>query len=138
MLQLFKNFWPTIILIGTILFLSLAKVQAPPSLPLFPHMDKVAHFLMYFALSFTLLFDISRSYTRGYVEKLPILFSFSLATLMGILLELGQKWLTQGRQAELADGIANTTGAFCGVLFGWVTIRFILRLLPRFMTRYRL
>ncbi len=135
MLHILRNFWPTLLLIGTILFLSLTKVQAPPSLPLFPHIDKVAHFLMYLALSYTFLFDITRSYTHGYVKKLPVALSFTFATLIGILVELGQKHLTEGRQAELADGLANMAGAFCGALLGWATIRLILQILPRFMTR---
>ena len=39
-----------------------------------------------------------------------------IAVLLGVLIEMAQKYLTTTRQADVWDAVANSTGAFMGIL----------------------
>ncbi len=88
------------------IFYACLKVTAP-SQPLFPHFDKVAHFLAYLALSFW----FALIYTKDKRFKIMV-----LCAVQGILIEYLQGLLGH-RSFEFLDMIANTVGAYLGSYF---------------------
>lgn len=131
MAYFFKKFYPTILLIAVISFLSLASFKSMPSVPTFPHMDKLVHFCMYMALSFILLFDLSRTHPLRKVNAKGMVTAFVFATAMGGIMEIMQGCLTETRAADWWDMLANTCGATAGILVGWAVLPFILKLIKR-------
>ena len=81
-----------------------------------PHMDKVAHFGMYFVLTFLLLFDFSRFKAKNNPWSKIIIISLLMAILFGGSMELLQEIPSLQRSADIKDFIANSTGAMCAVL----------------------
>ena len=85
-----------------------------------PHFDKIGHFGMYAIWTFLLFRAMSFSF--GMSRTKAFLLSVLIGTLTGILLELGQLMMAQGRSYELADMGANGLGALAGagaaLLFG--------------------
>ena len=72
--------------------------------------DKWTHFVMYGIFSFVICLE------SGKVSWKTIL----LPILMGILVELAQKYLTTCRSGELADGVANSIGVVLGNVLFWM------------------
>jgi len=81
-----------------------------------PHIDKVAHFGMYYVLTFLLLFDFSRFKTKNIIWKKVILISLLIAILFGGSMELLQEIPSLQRSTDIKDFIANSFGAICAVL----------------------
>lgn len=78
--------------------------------------DKVAHFLLYFFATVLFLTDYAK-YKSPHHTKLnqELMFTCS-AMLLGLLMEIGQLALSNGREYDSADIIANCLGAaiaFC-------------------------
>lgn len=129
MIQFLKKFYPTILLIAVISFLSLASFKSLPTTPRIPNMDKIVHFCMYMALSYVLLFDMSRTHPKRKAGLREMVCAFIAATCMGGMMELLQGYLTTARFADWWDMLANTLGAVTGTLLGAFTLPLILRLL---------
>ena len=83
-----------------------------PDTPLsdFDLADKWTHFVMYGVFSFVVCLENRRISWKTIL--LPIL--------MGIMIELAQKYLTTCRSGELADGVANTIGVVLGNALYWI------------------
>jgi len=81
-----------------------------------PHIDKIAHFGMYGIWSF-LVFRAWNNHSKNSAQKIMWL-TFLLATVSGLILEIGQITLTVGRTFEMSDIIANALGSLGGVLAG--------------------
>lgn len=78
--------------------------------------DKILHFVAYLVIAFLL--------ARGWPLR-PAWKTWLIALACGGLAELGQHLLTQVRQAELLDMVANGAGAFVGVLVSRLTDRIL-------------
>jgi len=102
-----------------VLTLSLLPPSDLPKVSLFPEADKVIHFLMYFLFSgigcWTLRTDVSK---RNYY--LIALISIG----WGILMEILQLTMHDGRSFSIFDILANIAGVTCGIL----TYRFLISL----------
>lgn len=72
-----------------------------------PHVDKLVHFLMYFALALNLSYKFQKTKHRA----LALVFGAAL----GIMLEIAQNYIS-GRDMSFIDGIANVIG----LIFGWL------------------
>ena len=104
--------WKTLLCICTLSILILclvpaSKISGNTGLP---HLDKVAHILMYF--SFSLLYLISfvvNESLRGYVRLLGIVF------FMGSAIEIFQEILPFQRNASILDVIANFIGCLSAI-----------------------
>jgi len=81
-----------------------------------PHFDKVGHFGMYAIWTFLIFRAFSLSSNRS--TKSWLLISVLLGVTMGIILEVGQLVMHQGRSFELADMFANALGAGIGACIG--------------------
>lgn len=78
--------------------------------------DKLLHFAAYAVIAFLL--------ARGW-PRWPVWQTWLIALLCGGLAEIGQHLLTQVRQADLMDMIANGVGAITGVGLARLTQRIV-------------
>lgn len=106
--------------IGWVLFLTLLSLFSFSSLDTgavdIPYIDKVAHFTFYFGFAVLGCMTL-RERTRGNMDLIKAMqWALVLGISYGIIIEVLQYTLTKERMAELGDVIANTLGAFAGVL----------------------
>ena len=107
------SFWaPPIVWAGLIFGLSSFSINKPPS-PGLPHMDKIAHAVLFGVLAFLLFRAFRRDLLCG-VTAAAVL-SFVLTALYGATDEWHQSFVSQ-RHADLLDWAADCFGAFLGVL----------------------
>lgn len=100
-----------------ITFLSLFSFpDVGPDTDEIPHLDKAAHFVFYFVFALAACLMIRERRNWKIAMKNGIRFSLIAAILYGIIIEVLQNTFTQDRMAETGDVIANTLGAFAGVL----------------------
>ncbi len=104
-----KSFWRTIILVIIIVLLSLLNLNkvVPKGITLFPHFDKMVHFLMYFVLSFVFYFE--NKYATKPIHKYWIVID---TVFIGVLLEFLQYLITSVRSGNVYDALFNTLGVF--------------------------
>ena len=101
------------------MYLSLASSETFKNVPLskIPQFDKVVHFLMYFGLMSSILFE-----NRKTLKKTRDFFLISLIPLFyGILMEILQGVLTITRSASFFDAVFDETGIIvCILLWLWI------------------
>lgn len=76
-----------------------------------PNKDKIVHFGFYFVFVFSWINAIQPKLTKN---KVKIVF---VAILYGIIIEVLQAELTETRQADFYDALANTCGAVTAYFF---------------------
>ncbi|WP_285649404.1 VanZ family protein [Allomuricauda sp. NBRC 101325] len=81
-----------------------------------PYADKITHFIFHSVFVFLGSLAV-RERTRGQIEiKKATLIIFALAIMYGIIIEALQYTITTDRHAEFGDVLANTLGAFAGLV----------------------
>jgi VanZ family protein len=114
-----KNNILSILVALIIMYLSLASSQTFENVPLpkIPHIDKIVHFLMYFGLMSTIIFE-----NRKTLKTTRNLFLISLIPLFyGILMEILQGVFTATRFASFFDVVFDAAGIYvCILLWLWV------------------
>jgi VanZ family protein len=102
---------------GVVLMACLLSSDAIAKAPRFdiPYKDKVAHFTFYFVFSCVWFVYFIKSNPNKSRITLSIRI-FTIAILMGGVVELLQYYFTSSRSAEWADELANSLGSLCGVL----------------------
>lgn len=107
-----KNyFWFVFSLVwaGSIVYLSFFKpVSLHAEAPWFENQDKVGHFVFYAVLSVLLI----KSFSQEIIIQNPLSTSTQLAFAFGLLIELGQHFLTHDRDGSFMDVLANGLGIF--------------------------
>jgi len=95
-----------------IAFLSLLPSYDIPDISLFPGADKVVHICMYLGLSFLACwsYDISHKGMRFMYLVLAGVFMY------GVVMEILQRTMHNGRDFDFKDMIANLTGTIFGLL----------------------
>ena len=83
-----------------------------PRSGLFPHADKVAHFIMYAFFTYLLFYTWPGKFATIKKQFLPLLYVFAWGTIMEFLQGMGD----YGRNFSYLDIIANTLGFFPGWL----------------------
>lgn len=95
-----------------IALLSLLPSYDIPDITLFPGADKVVHMCMYLGLSFLACW----SYDIGH-HRMRFMFSLLAGVfLYGVLMEILQRTMHNGRSFDFRDMLANLTGAVIGLL----------------------
>lgn len=107
---------------AAVLILSFAKIEGGPDYPLFPHADKAVHALMYFALTAAFCYDM-REKMRRHKYISPMLKCIGAASVIGILTELGQEYLTDYRSGDIYDFFADAAGSILGTATAIYIIR---------------
>ncbi|RAV27941.1 VanZ family protein [Sinomicrobium soli] len=80
---------------------------------LFPHIDKVVHFVFYYVF-FILWYYAWNKGDISVVSKRSVLLSLLMALLFGTVVEVLQYVMNIGRSGDVRDALANTAGAICG------------------------
>ena len=88
----------------SIIFLGLSESETI-SITSFETNDKLAHFIFYFL--FFIIWHNSFNYLFG---KKALVYLFIFAFIFSIFIEIGQKYLTLSRNAELLDIVSNLIG----------------------------
>jgi VanZ family protein len=96
-----------------------------PGIPLFPHADKIVHFVCFGALSAAWAFWFSLETWKNRKWRCALL-CVLFTSLYGFLDEFHQSFVP-GRSADILDWIADTAGAFPGSLIGLGLLRRITR-----------
>ncbi len=99
-----------------VLYASLASNKDLPDVQLFPHVDKLFHFVFYFgmihlSLTYNMLCNVS-----SLIKGLTILLILSL----GIVIEYLQEYLNKGRSFSVEDMFANTLGLLFGIILFYI------------------
>lgn len=97
------------LIFSVIVTLTLMPGDDLPGVPV-PHVDKIVHFLMFGAMAAVALSDIARYKGRFVWSEWLVAVVFS--TCFGGVIEIAQGLMAFGRSAELADLLADATGAF--------------------------
>lgn len=105
--------------ISLITYALLTPGETLPDLILFPHFDKVIHFIMFSGLSLLIVPVIVKQ--KKYIKAYTI--AFIISTVTGIIFELLQSIITYDRSSSIYDALANTTGALIGILIYQLIIR---------------
>jgi len=102
------HFWTlsSVLLILIILFLSFYPFEISEKEPFFKHQDKIAHFLLYFSLTFSLI----KSFKGELFLVNPFFLSASISFSFGTLIEILQPILTEYREGSFYDAIFNLLG----------------------------
>lgn len=77
-----------------------------------PHLDKIAHFIMY--LVFTILWTMTLS--SYYNKRKSVITSVVIAIFFGILMEILQKIFFTTRDFDILDILANIGGSLLGIV----------------------
>lgn len=115
MSRILKVYWQLAITVVAIAFLSFYSSNKQMELQItIPHIDKVAHFIMYFFMGRVVLrsFYLSRKFLTRYITY-SILISFSY----GVICELIQYQFIEGREGDVFDALVNLAGAVVGALY---------------------
>ncbi len=113
-----------------IIVLSLAPIGAPEVAQDVPFYDKWAHFVMYGTLALIVWWELCRKESKIETGKIEtgkikpsklIVLGIIFPIILGILMELGQAYLTTYRSGECMDAIANSTGVLLGSLIAFLT-----------------
>ena len=112
------SFWKPLLWLVIILVLSLIPGNKLPGIPLFPHIDKVVHALMYFGLAILLVRPLKR--VPG---SRPYLWAVLICLIIGTAVEYSQAHLAVNRSGNFYDELANVFGAMLGVGFYHLFIR---------------
>jgi VanZ family protein len=92
--------------------LSLMPVQDLPHFTVFSFIDKMVHFSMYFGLAFLACWSLEISRDR----MKPLYLMLAGVFMYGVLMEILQRTMHNGRNFDFKDMIANLTGAIVGIL----------------------
>ncbi len=82
----------------------------------FEQADKLVHFIFYFILAFTMAYGFNKQMTYVSLKQNLYTLVFILSFVWGGLMELSQKYIFTYRSAEWYDILANSAGAFFGLL----------------------
>ena len=124
--NIFKRYPLSLIVICIIMFLTFHNPNSQELPKMFPHFDKLAHFMMYFGFCIVLWFEYYRSHPDIVRSKLfwgaiigPILFS-------GVL-EIAQATMTTYRSGDIFDFAFNTLGVVVAAFTGVFIIKPMIR-----------
>ena len=97
-----------------IVLLSLLPTSDFPDVPFFSGEDKYIHICMYLGLGFLACWSLD---FRG-KERMPSLIILLAGVFMwGVMMEVLQRLMSNGRGMELLDMLANLAGAIVGLIF---------------------
>ncbi|MBQ6190192.1 MAG: VanZ family protein [Bacteroidaceae bacterium] len=104
--------------IAVVIILSLAPIPEMPRLPDINLLDKWAHFVMYGGLCLVIWWEYWRQHRQINWQHATI-GAILLPIILGILMELGQTYLTTCRTGDWLDAVANAIGVVLGAVIGY-------------------
>ena len=98
--------------LAVVAILSLMPAKDLPRFTIFPEIDKLVHFSMYFGLAILACWSLEIDRKR----MAPIYLLLSGVFFYGVLMEILQRTMHNGRNFEFRDMIANLSGAIAGII----------------------
>lgn len=110
--KILNNYKLSMIAIALLLYLSFndAETYDGMSFMMFPHADKLIHFLMYFGVASALYIDFI-----WLGRKHATTLTFAIIALLAGATELGQHLLTDSRNGDIWDFLCNITGGIAAM-----------------------
>lgn len=108
-----KSIWVAVFWTFLILYLSFKNPSSEEKMFYFPNADKVVHFTFYFVFVITWFQYLVFEKKQDLKKKITLV---SAAILLGISVEIGQNYLTETRQGDVLDALANSIGGITGIL----------------------
>lgn len=131
MTKIIKDWWPSVLTLCVVLWLTLSSHPLPDMdvLPLFPHVDKVVHFIMFGGLTGAIMFDALRRQKQERRRLSPTFYWCLCAAMLFFAYadEWAQQAMNNGRSQDILDFCADAGGIITALLTGAPIIRFILR-----------
>lgn len=94
------------------------------NIPTFHGVDKLAHFCMYAGLSGVLWIEFLFNHKKGLVNmKHAIIGAVICPILLGTIIEFLQEYITDYRQGDILDFLANTCGVLMATCLAWYIFR---------------
>lgn len=113
MKKFITTYWESLLVFGIIAMLTLLNIKKLEiEVPEIIGIDKLAHFLMFYAFAFVLVFDSNKTDKKFLSPTL----SFFIASTYGFVIELLQSRVGY-RSFDLYDGLADALGALFGLVF---------------------
>lgn len=81
----------------------------------FPGADKVVHFLMFFAIAASYLFDCGKVAMPGRLGRGKAIAVTAVAIALGGAIEVAQELMGLGRSMDIFDFLADAAGAVCAM-----------------------
>lgn len=113
MISIIKQYWISILLSAVILVLCFIDTTPMPSAPI-SNFDKLAHFLMFLALSGAVYFDNTRYFKKPISYQGLVLGSFLFPLLFSGGVELMQEYISPYRNGDWMDFLYDGIGVFLG------------------------
>lgn len=114
------RFLTSAVVTAGVLYLTLApRPFGSVRILLFEGADKVAHFMMFFAMAFAYHFDFRRG--KKPVDEARLMgWIFVSLSAFGGLIELAQWKMRMGRSGDWYDLLADIAGAVYGIILAWL------------------
>src|SRR5680860_697097 len=113
-----KFFWKPIIWLAIICYGLFIPDKDLPLKPFFniPHFDKMVHFSLFFVLCLFLINPLKKLNLKYY------LLAPAIAVTLGAILEFSQHFISESRQSDFYDFLANSTGILAAVIFYYLFV----------------
>ena len=105
-----------LVLITSLSLFSLSGLDSVSNRFKIPHSDKIVHFIFYFFSTIIGSYALREHKHHEISLKRAGKKMFLFSVLYGMIIEILQYSLTQNRHGDFLDFLANTIGAFCGLL----------------------
>lgn len=128
-ISLLRRFWPTAIVLAVILYATLTSDPiGADDIPPIPHIDKLIHAIMMGGLFSAIVFDLQRSHrSRRVSTRLMVTIALGVMA-FGILDEIGQTMMANGRSGEIFDLGADWLGVWIAYFTAPPAIRKVLKI----------
>lgn len=112
----FFKYWLPVIIYAVFIFIFSSISEPPKIIPLFPHSDKLLHFMEYALFGFLML----RALFASYKDKKSIIYlrflAVSIVIFYGMTDEIHQ-YFVPSRDMDILDLVTDSIGALIGQLF---------------------
>lgn len=124
-----RRFWPTAIVLAVILYATFSPDPiGADEIPPIPHIDKLIHAIMMGGLFSAIIFDLQRA-DRDRLVGIRTMVAVAIGVMIfGILDEIGQALLSNGRTGEIYDLGADWLGVWIAYFTAPPAIRKILKI----------
>ncbi len=122
-----RHYWPTLIVVGVILYATLSSDPTGDVSFEIPHLDKLIHAIMMGGLVGAIAFDYKRA-----ERQRQLTFSFMSKVALCVMVaciadELAQAYLTDSRSGDIFDLLADWTGVWVAVFTAPPAVNRVLR-----------
>lgn len=125
----FLKFWPSLIVLGVILYATLSSDPlGADEIPAIPHIDKLIHASMMGGLVGAIIFDIQRADKNKIINRRTLILIASAVMIFGILDEIAQTTMANGRSGDWLDLVADWAGVWVAFFTAPPAVRKVLKI----------